>query len=43
MSEHWLYEDELSLLNELDNEFGCYAKASFGNKLIIVGAQVKVG
>ena len=28
MSEHWLYEDELSFLNELNNEFGCHAKSS---------------
>ena len=45
MSEHWLYEDELSFLNELNNEFRCYAKLSFENviTLISVGAEVKVG
>ena len=33
ISEHWLYEDELYFLNELNNEFGCYAKSSFENNI----------
>ena len=43
ISEHWLYEDELSFLNELNNEFGCYAKSVLKITLIIVGAEAKVG
>ena len=30
---YWLYEGELSFLNELNNEFGCYAKSSFENNI----------